>query len=91
MRESILSTLALSSMTSKITYLEEGDHALLTRSGAEIFDRSGRRVEREARAVSVESALVDRGRRPFEWQDGDVEWARSPEPRERVTRTFCGT
>ena len=36
-------------------------------------------------------ALVDRGQRPFKWQDGDVEWARSPEPEERVTRTFCGT
>ena len=34
---------------------------------------------------------IDRGRRPFEWQDGDVEWARSPEPEERVTRTYCGT
>jgi uncharacterized protein YdiU (UPF0061 family) len=36
-------------------------------------------------------SLVNRGQRPFEWQAGDVEWARSPEPEERVTRTFCGT
>ena len=36
-------------------------------------------------------SLVDRSQRPFEWQPGDVEWARSPEPEERVTRTFCGT
>ena len=36
-------------------------------------------------------ALVDRGQRPFEWLTGDLEWARSPEPEERVTRTFCGT
>ena len=36
-------------------------------------------------------SLVDRSQRPFEWQTGDVEWARSPEPEERVTRTFCGT
>ena len=36
-------------------------------------------------------SLVDRGQQPFEWQAGDVEWARSPEPEERVTRTFCGT
>jgi len=36
-------------------------------------------------------SLVDRAQRPFEWLAGDVEWARSPEPEERVTRTFCGT
>jgi uncharacterized protein YdiU (UPF0061 family) len=36
-------------------------------------------------------SLVDRGQRPFEWLAGDLEWARSPEPEERVTRTFCGT
>ena len=32
-----------------------------------------------------------RWRTPFDWQDGDQEWARPPEPHERVTRTFCGT
>ena len=36
-------------------------------------------------------AMAARGQRPFDWQDGDVEWVRSPEPEERVTRTFCGT
>jgi len=36
-------------------------------------------------------AMAARGQLPFEWQAGDVEWARSPEPEERITRTFCGT
>jgi glucosamine--fructose-6-phosphate aminotransferase (isomerizing) len=54
--------LALSPMTSRITYLEEGDWALLRRSGAEIFDRAGAPVERPVRSVSVENTLVDKGR-----------------------------
>ena len=45
----------------------------------------------EAGELAWVKALVDRGLRPFEWRDEDVEWARSPEPEERVTRTFCGT
>jgi len=54
--------LALSPMTSRITYLEEGDHALITRDGARIFDARGREVPREIRSVAVEQALLDRGR-----------------------------
>ena len=27
----------------------------------------------------------------YDWQEGDLEWARIPEAEERVTRTFCGT
>jgi glucosamine--fructose-6-phosphate aminotransferase (isomerizing) len=53
--------LALSPMTRRVTYLEEGDRAVVHRSGARIFDREGRPVERPVRAVSVESGLVDRG------------------------------
>ncbi|MEM1346808.1 MAG: glutamine--fructose-6-phosphate transaminase (isomerizing), partial [Pseudomonadota bacterium] len=54
--------IALSPMTGRITYLEEGDRAVLTRQGAEIYDAEGARVMREIRTVSVESAMVDRGR-----------------------------
>ncbi|GMG81395.1 glutamine--fructose-6-phosphate transaminase (isomerizing) [Paralimibaculum aggregatum] len=54
--------LALSPMTSRITYLEEGDMAVLTRAGARILDRAGNPVSREIRSVSVESTLVDKGR-----------------------------
>ncbi|MEO1494356.1 MAG: glutamine--fructose-6-phosphate transaminase (isomerizing) [Pseudomonadota bacterium] len=53
--------LALSPLTSRITYLEEGDRAVITRSGATVYDESGTEVERAATAVSVESSLVDRG------------------------------
>ena len=54
--------LALSPMTGRITYLEEGDHAVLTHDGARIFDAEGRAVERAVRSVSVENMLVDKGR-----------------------------
>ncbi len=53
--------LALSPLTSQITYLEEGDRAVITRSGATIFDENGIQVERPLTAVSVESGLVDKG------------------------------
>lgn len=53
--------LALSPMTNRITYLEEGDRAILHRDTAQIYDRGGRPVERKLREVSVDSGLVDRG------------------------------
>ncbi len=53
--------LALSPMTRRVTYLDEGDRAVVHRSGASIFDRSGNPVERPVRAVEVESGLADRG------------------------------
>jgi glucosamine--fructose-6-phosphate aminotransferase (isomerizing) len=53
--------IALAPFTSEITYLEEGDWAVLTRAGAVIHDRSGAVVER-ARTKSVgTSLLVDKG------------------------------
>ena len=36
-------------------------------------------------------AWVDRLASPYEWRDGDEDWARSPHEDERVTQTFCGT
>ncbi len=53
--------LALSPVTSRITYLDEGDRALITRSGATIFDASGIEVERAAKVISIESGFVDKG------------------------------
>jgi glucosamine--fructose-6-phosphate aminotransferase (isomerizing) len=53
--------LALSPMTARITYLDEGDWVVLHRSGAEVFDRAGRPVERAVQTVSVEAGLADKG------------------------------
>lgn len=50
--------LALAPMTSEITYLEEGDLALVTRGGCEIEDSSGQPVQRERRQVDVQAAMA---------------------------------
>jgi glucosamine--fructose-6-phosphate aminotransferase (isomerizing) len=53
--------IALAPFTSEITYLEEGDWAVLRRKGATIYDRTGKEVRR-ARTTSVAtSLLVDKG------------------------------
>ncbi len=53
--------LALAPLTNRITYLEEGDWAVLTRAGAEIFDALGNPVERELRIVNVDQVMIDKG------------------------------
>ena len=53
--------LALAPLTNRITYLEEGDWAVLTRTGAEIFDALGNPVERELRIVNVDQVMIDKG------------------------------
>ena len=53
--------IALAPFTDAVTYLEEGDWAVMHRSGAEIFDRSGARVERPLVKSVASSLLVDKG------------------------------
>lgn len=53
--------IALAPFTDTITYLEEGDWAVLHRSGAEIYDRDGRRVDRPSVKSVASSLLVDKG------------------------------
>ncbi len=53
--------IALAPLTDRITYLEEGDRAVLTRAGAEIFDRTGAAVERPVRKVAIDAAQVEKG------------------------------
>jgi glucosamine--fructose-6-phosphate aminotransferase (isomerizing) len=53
--------IALAPFTDAITYLEEGDWAILRRSGAEIFDKGGFRVERPMIKSVASSLLVDKG------------------------------
>lgn len=52
--------LALAPMTDKITYLEEGDIAFITRSGADFLDVNQKEVIRESRIVNVENANIDK-------------------------------
>lgn len=53
--------IALAPFTDAITYLEEGDWAVLHRSGAEIYDGNGIRVERPVIKAVASSLLVDKG------------------------------
>ncbi|MEZ5692009.1 MAG: glutamine--fructose-6-phosphate transaminase (isomerizing) [Rickettsiales bacterium] len=50
--------LALAPFTRTITYLEEGDIAMLTTNSVEIFDRSGNIVVREKKEVATEDVLI---------------------------------
>ncbi|MEQ5872929.1 glutamine--fructose-6-phosphate transaminase (isomerizing), partial [Sagittula sp. NFXS13] len=53
--------IALAPMTNRITYLEEGDFAVLTRTSLEVRDLTGARVTREMRKISMDAARVDKG------------------------------
>ena len=53
--------IALAPFTDTITYLEDGDCAVLTRETAEIFAFDGRKVERPAIKSVASSLLVDKG------------------------------
>ncbi|MEX5577864.1 glutamine--fructose-6-phosphate transaminase (isomerizing) [Pseudophaeobacter sp. A-200-2] len=52
--------IALAPLTDKITYLEEGDCAVLTRSGLEIRDANGDLANREMRTIQIDAAQVDK-------------------------------
>ena len=53
--------LALGPLTNQIAYLEEGDHARVTRAGAEFFDAAGAPVRREIHATPIESLHAEKG------------------------------
>ncbi|GAB6845132.1 glucosamine--fructose-6-phosphate aminotransferase (isomerizing) [Methylorubrum rhodinum] len=53
--------LALAPFTDEITYLEEGDWAILTREGAAIRDIDGRSVKRPRQRIATQAFLVDKG------------------------------
>jgi glucosamine--fructose-6-phosphate aminotransferase (isomerizing) len=52
---------ALAPMTSRVSFLEDGDRVELTRDGACIFDVNGNKVERPIKITDVSAALVDKG------------------------------
>ena len=53
--------MALAPVTNRITYLEEGDWAVLTRAGVDIFDALGNPADRPIRVVNVDQIMVDKG------------------------------
>ena len=53
--------IALGPLTNRITYLEEGDWAVVTRDGAEIRDAKNEQVSRPMKVVSLDATRVDKG------------------------------
>jgi glucosamine--fructose-6-phosphate aminotransferase (isomerizing) len=53
--------IALAPFTDTISYLEDGDSAVLTRSGVDVFDAGGSKVERPVLKSSAAAFLVDKG------------------------------
>lgn len=52
--------IALAPMTDRVTYLEEGDWAVITRKGAEIFDVQDRRANRPETRIQLDSARIEK-------------------------------
>jgi glucosamine--fructose-6-phosphate aminotransferase (isomerizing) len=52
--------IALAPMTDRVTYLEEGDCAVLTRSSLEIRDQNGELANRAVRTIEIDSSRVDK-------------------------------
>ncbi len=52
---------ALAPFTNRVSYLNDGDWVVLTRSGAEIFDENDRRVTRNISFSQASTMLVDKG------------------------------
>jgi len=58
--------IALAPLTNQLTYLDEGDMAVITRRSLQIFDPDGLHVTRPITQIVVENALVDKaGHRHF--------------------------
>ena len=53
--------IALAPFTDAISYLEDGDSVLITRTGAEVRDAKGSKVERAVLRSSASAFLVDKG------------------------------
>ena len=53
--------IALAPFTDRITYLEEGDWAVLTQKGAQILDEQGGKIERPVIKSAASANLVDKG------------------------------
>ena len=52
--------IALAPMTDRITYLEEGDRAVIRRSGAVIYDAAGRRANRKMETIRMDAARIEK-------------------------------
>ncbi|MBV9824823.1 MAG: glutamine--fructose-6-phosphate transaminase (isomerizing) [Alphaproteobacteria bacterium] len=54
-------SLALAPLTRRITYLDEGDWAVITSQEVKIYDRTNQRVTRDIRETALSGALIGKG------------------------------
>ncbi len=52
--------IALAPMTDRITYLDEGDWAVITRKGAEIYDAQDRRANRAETRIQIDATRIEK-------------------------------
>jgi glucosamine--fructose-6-phosphate aminotransferase (isomerizing) len=52
--------IALAPMTDRITYLEEGDWAVVTRAGAELYDAQNRRANRAETRIQLDATRIEK-------------------------------
>jgi glucosamine--fructose-6-phosphate aminotransferase (isomerizing) len=53
--------LAVAPLTNRISYLEEGDYAVLTRDSAVVYDEKNNKVERKIVLSAVSGAMIGKG------------------------------
>ncbi len=53
--------IALSPLTDRISYLEEGDHAVITRNSVEIRDANGNLANRQIKTIQIDNTRIDKG------------------------------
>ena len=53
--------MALAPLTRQIAYLDEGDWVVVTREGAQVYDRDNRPVTREIKQSSMSGAMIGKG------------------------------
>ena len=75
--------IALAPFTSEITYLEEGDWAVLTRKGATIYDRAGKICRAAQREIGGKLTAGRQGQSPPLHGQGNSRAARSHQPHAR--------
>ncbi|MBV7379087.1 glutamine--fructose-6-phosphate transaminase (isomerizing) [Maritimibacter dapengensis] len=52
--------IALAPLTDKITYLEEGDWAIITREGATIYDANGKLANRKVKEIRMDATRIEK-------------------------------
>jgi len=53
--------LALGPFTNRVAYLEDGDFAVIDRTGARIFDQQGRAAHRQVKVLPASAAVMEKG------------------------------